>query len=221
VVAASLRLGRTFDEQAANQALRSRLAGEEQNAATAFRDQINAAAAVGASAVTEAFGNFEALSQDDLRAAALNFLNRLDAGQLDPSQLGGLTREDLVGIVTGAADAIDEMGESARRAALEMANIPAGFRQARLAAEAQIAGLGPSPALTVTPNIFPTNRPGDGASLPDLVNAVKQARGITIETLIVQGANTDNAEQLLDKLVEAAERRSASGDVNTFTVRRG
>jgi hypothetical protein len=220
-IQAQIGFANTFEDQARELELRSRLAGTAQDPLEQFRQQIAAAGAVGATVITDAFAGIDLANEAAVRDAARKLLEDFDKGLIDAQDLGGVSRDQLLDIISGAADYLDSFSDSVQRATLEMASVPAGFRQARLAAEAQIAGLGPSPALAVTPNIFPTNRPGDGASLPDLVNAVKQARGITIETLIVQGANTDNAEQLLDKLVEAAERRSASGDVNTFTVRRG
>jgi hypothetical protein len=74
---------------------------------------------VGATAITQAFGNVGELTAAELRARALGLLDAIDNGLIDPLTLDGLSREDIERIITSAADAadaIDELGESSRKA---------------------------------------------------------------------------------------------------------
>jgi hypothetical protein len=71
---------------------------------------------------------------------------------------------------------LDQLGESARQATLEMSNIPHGFRQARLAFEAQTAGGSAFPGRVDLPLVNVRGIGGDGAALPLLAKALENIR---------------------------------------------
>jgi hypothetical protein len=117
-----------FSDQLSEESLRSRLEGVEQTAEERLRQQLEAAATVGATALTEFFAGVDLGNEAALKAAATNLLEAFDAGLLDLADLGGLDRNDIIAIIEGSADALDELRKSTEAATKSMLNIPTGFK---------------------------------------------------------------------------------------------
>lgn len=211
-----------FEDEQRLRALRSRAQGIDQDPMEIFRQNLEAAAAADAGGlfapIQEAFQTGDA---DSIRQAILAMLDAWENNLIDIEGLGGLTREQWEEILRSgldAADAIEQLGESARVAGLEMSNVPRGFRQAAHAFEAM------EPETTMRrvdiPLVNVRSLGGDGDQLPQLVAAVERLNaGTQIFNIEVSGANK-TAEQILDEVVEAAERRGAAGGV-TVHLRAG
>jgi hypothetical protein len=213
-----------FEDEQRLAALRSRAQGTEQDPSEIFRQQLEAATAAGAG---DLFGPLQdALNTgdaDSIRQAILAMLDAWENNLIDIEDLGGLTREQWETILNSgldAADAIDQLGSAAADAALEMSNIPRGFRQAALAFEAQ----DPTSATgTIGLKKIDVLAAGsDGDSLPQLVAAVERLEKIkptTIFNVDIDGTNK-NGDDLLDELLDAAERRAGAGGI-TFNIQAG
>jgi hypothetical protein len=211
-----------FQDQLTIERLESRAAGIDQTPAEILRQQLEAAGAVGADAVEQFFGGIDLGDPEAIRDAVQAAIDAWKSGAIAIEDLGGLTREEWLEIIESgldAADAMDGLSDAARDAVDAMLNVPRGFRQAALAFEAQDPG-------GVAPNrgrelgdALPLIRGGDGAALPTDLRGVaesiaRQRPNITFErgAVVIEGANK-SADELLDDVMDAAERRSSAAGV--------
>lgn len=138
------RFANTFEEQSRRVALRSRLSGEAQDPAAAFRREINVAAPF-SEAIKQAFGTVDLSNDAAVRKAAVDLLDRFTAGQISAADLG-LSKEDFLRFLDDAAGFIEQMAAAAeanaaailaeRDARVEAAIADASLR-ARLAGQNQ------------------------------------------------------------------------------------
>ncbi len=203
-------------------ALRSRAQGIDQDPMEVFRQQLAAAAASGAGdlfgPIRDAFATGDA---DAIRQAIDAMLDAWQNNLIDIGDLGSLTAEQWEEILRSgldAADAIDQLGEASSAATDAMLNIPRGFRQAALAFEAQDPTGAAGQIGLKRVDVLAAG--SDGDSLPQLVAAVERLeriRPVTNFSVQIDGSNK-TADQLLEEMLEAAERRgNAAG--TTFRIR--
>jgi hypothetical protein len=213
-----------FEDQATLANLRSRAQGVGQDPSEIFRQQLEAAAAVGATVFDDLRAAFSSGDADRIRAAELALIDAWEKGAIDLGDLKGLSPEDFFAIINSgldAADAIDQLGEASSAATDAMLNIPRGFRQAALAFEAQDpSGAGGTIGIPRHDVALPLG--GDGDSLPALVAAVERLeriRPVTNFDVVINGTNK-NGDDLLRELLEAAERQAGAAGP-TFQIRAG
>jgi hypothetical protein len=190
---AALQFTNSFDDQLQRLDLESRIKGEIQTPLVDFGQEINAAAASGASAITNAFQGVDLSNQAAVRAAMTNLLDQFENGTLDPTTLGSLSREDFLKFLEDGAGYLDSFNQSVADATARMGdfNLPEGFRRQALAF--QFSDFGPIPSSVPTPtpvpvpNMDPTSTTGKSpqVSVGQIVMSI-DAKQLTIDEFFDQ-----------------------------------
>jgi hypothetical protein len=191
-IQAQLKWADTLDEQTQRLDLRAQLEGVGQDAAGAFARQLEAAGALGATVIDDAFRGIDLGDPEAVRRALLGLLDAFETvGGIDARTLGKLGREDFLRLLEEGAGFLDSFNQGLTDATNELSIVPRGFRSAALAFEAQIPGLEGTRAVPLPPPITVNELLPKGLELND---------ADFLDRLIPQPIQITGAE-LLDRLV--------------------
>jgi hypothetical protein len=200
-IQAQLKWADTLDEQTQRLDLRAQLEGVGQDAAGAFARQLEAAGALGATVIDDAFRGIDLGDPEAVRRALLGLLDAFETvGGIDARTLGKLGREDFLRLLEEGAGFLDSFNQGLTDATNELSIVPRGFRNAALAFEAQIPGLEGTRAVPLPPPITVNELLPDGLELNDVD---------FLDRLIPQPIQISGAD-LLDRLIAVGALPSSS-----------
>lgn len=216
LIAAATSFADTFEEQNQRTDIRSRLAGEPQDATSAFARELANATKL-SPGVANAFAGVDPTDRAAVRDAVLKLFDQFDQGffTAHPELLGKFTKDDILRLFEDSASFLDSFNDSLNAATRNLQNVP----DIVTLAEQEFAARSP------------INRPGDGSSLPpfggtDLNPRVPgvdfarfgAAQSITIHTLNVnvQGTADDpeaTAKAIRDRFVRSMLATTGQEDI--------
>jgi hypothetical protein len=170
----ALKFGDSFSERQKQLDLTARIHGDATDPASSFKREVQAfVGTIGdsSSVLAQQLGNIDVSNEASTRAALTAMIDRINAGNLTPADLGGLSKDDWIKFLEDGAGFLDSFNQGVDSATARLGdlNIPAGFRRGALTFQNSAEGPfvptlpPPVPGAGLTP---PTGTPGPGLHIP-------------------------------------------------------